>query len=262
MKIALCLSGLSNDHVEHYYNVTKSGILDKFNPDTYLAVWSNDYSGCWQSTHERAAELYRPVSHYTEFQHVITRGPTPHTELTRDFMEAYPRKDRWLNFTKGYPFPKKIKTSYGRQNVLNMFYMIWKCNELKREYEQAKGFTYDVVIRARIDRGWEINSTLKQRKNTIFLHSIKDDNALSDWFSYGSSRDIDKYSNVFPNMLKLAEQQEDYSIHPHTHEGKWYHFLDPHRTLRLHLENKKLSWEILPREEIRGHGISHKVGIA
>src|SRR3990172_8646401 len=171
MKIALCLSGLAHN-LDHYYPITKSGILDKFQCDTFVAIWENDYTGCWQSEHEKAIEVYKPVLYHTEFQKLV--GDPPRTELTDKFMDIYPRKDRWANFARGYPYEKKIKTYYGRQNCLNQAYMIWKCNGLKKTHERRTGQTYDVVIRARIDRGWEINhSPLRQRKNTIFLHNIK-----------------------------------------------------------------------------------------
>jgi len=252
MKIALCLSGLAHN-LDHYYPITKSGILDKFQCDTFVAIWENDYTGCWDSEHEKAIELYKPVLYHTEYQKLI--GDPPRTELTDKFMSEYPRKDRWANFRKGYPEEKKFKTGWGRQNVLNLFYQIWKCNELKKIQECRMNKTYDVVIRARVDRGWEINHKLRQKKNTIFFHNLKDANCLSDWGAYGSSEDMDKYV-VWPNIVKIAEQQEQWTITEETHKGAWYHWLDPHRTLRQHLENEDLEWELIDRPLFRGHGIA------
>ena len=259
-KIALCLSGLAHD-LDYYFPITKSGTLDRLKPDIFIGVWENDYSGCWQSEHQKAIELFKPINYHTEFQKIIDHPIYPRTELCDKFMAVYPRKERWENFRKGYPDEKKIKTYWGRQNVLNLTYMIWQANRLKSEYETVRGFKYDVVIRARIDRGWEVNHSLKTKPGTIFLHSLKHE-ALSNWFAYGSSKDMDTYSTLYPNLLNLAEQQEDYSVFPDTHVQAWYKWLDIHRTLQLHLENEKLEWEKIARPNLRGHGIHHTVGIS
>jgi len=252
MRVALCLSGLSHN-LDQYYNTTKVGILDKFQPDVFVACWENDYTTCWESEHKRAISVYNPILYYTEYQKLV--GDPPRTELTDKFMDEYPRKTRWENFRKGYPEEKKFKTSWGRQNMLNLFYMIWKCNELKKVHERRIGQIYDIVIRARIDRGWEINhSPLRQKNNTIFLHNLKYD--LSDWFAYGSSEDMDKYSNIYPNIVNICLQMEQWDITEETHKQAWYKWLDPHKTLRQHLTNEGLDWHIFDRPEVRGHGIA------
>lgn len=244
MKVAYCISGLARDNKEHF-EYTKAGILDKWDVDVFVSVWDRDYTGVFESGHEELIDLYNPKAYRVD----------EHIDLVTPFMDKYPRKDRWRNFDKTYPEAKKYRSSWGRTNVLNMYYQIYNCNELRKEYERAHNFSYDVVIRARADGGWAINHELQRDPTTVYLHNLKD-TFPSDWFAYGSGRVMDAYSGTWLNIQKAALYMEDYNVHEATHVQAWYKWLDPHRTLKyqLEVENPWITVKTMERADIRSQG--------
>lgn len=84
-------------------------------------------------------------------------------------------------------------------NVLSMFYKIKTCNDLKSEYEQENGFTYDCVIRFRAD----INLHHQMRIDDLETLSVPrygDFGGLNDQFAWGSSRDMDIYTSLYDQI--------------------------------------------------------------
>jgi hypothetical protein len=244
MRVAYCLSGLARDN-EETFEYTKAGILDKWDVDVFASVWNEDYTGVFESQHEKLIELYQPKLFNIDV----------HIDLVKPFMDEYPRKDRWRNFDKTYPEAKKYRSSWGRTNVLNMYYQIFRCNMLRKRYEQEKGFKYDVVIRARADGGWAINHELLRDDNTVYLHNLKD-TYPSDWFAYGEGRVMDVYADTWSNIQKAALYMEDYEVHEKTHVQAWYKWLDPHRCLKWQLETNhpELTVKVMERADIRSMG--------
>ena len=245
MKVAYCLSGLARENGGDNFTYTKEGILDKWDVDTFISVWNRDYTGCFPSGHEEIIELYNPK---------IYRVDEP-LDLVTPFMNEYPRKDRWRNFDKTYPEVKKYRSSWGRTNVLNMYYQIYNCNQLVKMYEKANNFKYDVVIRARADGGWAINHELLRDPNTVYLHGLKDVTMYSDWFAYGSSEVMDKYSSVWLNIQQIARGMEDMNQTEQNDPTGWYYWLDPHKTLKAHLATfPGLKVQRMERADIRSQG--------
>jgi hypothetical protein len=244
MRVAYCLSGLARDQKEHF-QYTKEGILDKWDVDVFASVWTEDYTGVFESEHEKLVELYKPVSY-------VFRNPC---DLVTPFMTEYPRQDRWRNFDRTYPEKKKYRSSWGRTNVLNMYFQIYNANLLRKAYEELKGFQYDVVIRARADGGWAINHELLTDPNTVYLHNLKD-TYPSDWFAYGSGKVMDAYSATWLNLHEAALFMEDNEVHEKTHEQAWYKWMDPHRCLKFQLEVKNpwITAKVMERAEIRSQG--------
>jgi hypothetical protein len=244
VKVAYCLSGLARDN-EETFEYTKAGILDKWDVDVFASVWNEDYTGVFESQHDKLIELYQPKLFNIDV----------HIDLVTPFLEAHPRKERKENFRKTYPEAKKYRSSWGRTNVLNMYYQIYRCNELKNRYEQEHDFIYDVVIRARANGGWAINHEPLRDPFTIYLHNLKD-TYPSDHFAYGSSGAMDAYSETWLHLNKAAMFMENYEVHEATHVQAWYKWMDPHRCLLYNLEvmHPELKTKVMERQDIRGQG--------
>jgi hypothetical protein len=89
--------------------------------------------------------------------------------------------------------------------VKGMFYGIYAANQLKREYEQANSFIYDVVIRARADLFFESSLDrveLENCSNTggIYFPKFGSYGGLNDQFAFGNSFSMDVYADAYNHL--------------------------------------------------------------
>ena len=102
--------------------------------------------------------------------------------------------------------------------MCSVFYSQWSSGELKKSYESDHGFVYDTVIRTRLDMYVAEPIDLKQfeslkNDNLILASKWQDirqvnipglgDYTMDDNFAISSSSNIDKFLDVYPNMLEL-----------------------------------------------------------
>jgi hypothetical protein len=266
MRVALCLSGLCRNWDEAYPPL-KETILDRYDPDIFVSVWDKDYTETFESTHLAALddlERHKLISWED-------RRSSEYKFLISDFMEQYFDRSRQKCFTSEFDIKKGLRTSHGKINVLNMYYLIERCNYLRNIFQVEAHKNYDVVIRARIDRAWELNHDLKTDPDTIYFHNLKDD--LSDWFAYGPPDLMDIYSSVYQLLPSLAGYMElsartskCYNCGKkvaserqlHGEDSRLYRgWLNPHNCLSTVLDfaEKPIKKVILSREEVRGHMI-------
>lgn len=95
-----------------------------------------------------------------------------------------------------------------KQNIISMFYSIYKANLLKSIHEKEHGFIYDCVIRIRtdlfltkpliIENDQLKHINLNSRKHTEY--------SLNDCIAYGPSDLMDIYSNTLFNLIKCKEE--------------------------------------------------------
>jgi hypothetical protein len=116
-------------------------------------------------------------------------------------------------------FSQNCKDILNIENAVNMFYKIYKCNQLKKEYEDENNFKYDFVIRARCDVKYNEKLILKNDKNTLYVPFGNDYNGLNDQFSFGDSETMDKVSDLYLNINDYVKNGCIY--HPETLLG--YH---------------------------------------
>ena len=90
-------------------------------------------------------------------------------------------------------------------NVCSGLCSLYKCNELKKEYEDEGGFKYDFVIRTRFDFG--LSEPLNLDDYTQRVIYAPNDNShnygIADVFAIGSSYNMDIYSDVYNNIEDL-----------------------------------------------------------
>ncbi len=87
-----------------------------------------------------------------------------------------------------------------------MFYKIYKCNELKKEYEREQGFVYDHVIKFRADNYLTKPFPLEiLDKPTDFYADCADSPNCGDVFWVGDSKTVDSMSSIYVNLKNLIE---------------------------------------------------------
>jgi hypothetical protein len=111
---------------------------------------------------------------------------------------------------------KKPETSVF--NCLNMYYSIYKVNQLKSEYEIENNMLFDVVIRVRPDLFF--NNSIKNdayniSPNTIILPIGIDHSGLCDQFWYSDTKGSDSISSLF---IKIGDYftSDGVVFHPET----------------------------------------------
>ena len=110
---------------------------------------------------------------------------------------------------KQFKFVEKFKIpnwSLGTTSnkVQSMFYSINKANELKQQYEKYNNFTYDYVIRCRLDCIFNQQLKIEQFDNNyVHISNKMHSHGVNDFFAIGNSLNMDKYSSTFNNLHNL-----------------------------------------------------------
>lgn len=218
MRIALCFSA----HFRNYNNYLKNTYESIYKPfeqigkvDIFISTWETlgpKYS--WHTSHNGTGGLdkifvdprdilnkYRPV------QMVI--------EKYEDIKPSLLLK----NFTSKTPCAALYKE--GICSTTPAFYKIWRCNELKTQYEVTHGFQYDVVVRLRPDINYSPLSPSKLDLKFLHVPYVSYDQCY-DHFAISNSENMDKYSECFLRLRKIYENDFD---------------LGGERTLKIHTKN-------------------------
>lgn len=194
-KVAICVSGKLRNF-RHTAEFLRRYVIEPLNADVFLYVSS---SSTPDEDDTDIIKLYNPINYIIDNQVII---PNP-----------------------VYSYNKRPEVSVF--SIVNQFYKIYKCNELKKEHEYKTGVKYDIVIRLRTDCFFERSFTEYELNNTkvgdiimpTYWH-FKDVNsfALTDMFAISNSNIINKYSEIY---LRLDEYCQSCIFHPESLMG--YH---------------------------------------
>jgi len=98
-------------------------------------------------------------------------------------------------------------------NSFGMFYKIYKCNELKSNYENKHNFKYDMVWRCRLDYIFLDYIDITFNKKTIYMiedryahHNKKTLKYTNDKFICSDSETMDKIANLYNKLPKYLQQ--------------------------------------------------------
>jgi hypothetical protein len=188
MKVALCFSGLPR-YVTQTWSYWKASVLDVYQPDVFVHTWCEPPESEVLKT--QLFSLYAPVS-------CVVQAPQP--------QEVSIYKERiWPHRT----------TPTG---VLSQWYSIKHALQQRKQHEQLRNFTYDVVIRARFD--WYLQSVLLEQNDvwntahtpTLAGHKFKFRNqvlvGINDQFGYGASHTADVVSELFDQIPYLYQNEQ------------------------------------------------------
>jgi hypothetical protein len=207
-----------------------------------LSGYLRTFEDCWPSIKENLIQdndvdifihTYDKLGHSSGWRHPIDLSE----DINLKFLESIPNikivvTEKWNDikyqfekFKKTQPFITNINT------IATILYKIYKCNELKCQYEKENNFIYDLVIRTRPDQIFTkkinfdfpkdkilINSYPWGDEDFIHQHHIIDSNGvfdysleyfcLNDRFAVGSSENIDYLSNLYNNFDELITNLE------------------------------------------------------
>ena len=227
MNVALCLSGFPRT-MEYSYPYLKKYILDELHPDIFYFGYEDQFT-----KKEDIINLYKTKS-------CFARKYTP--EVKEEIWSSY-----------GTRKTKNVVHFQGGEALLSQYYNLYNSNKLKSEYEKHKGFTYDIVIRARTDyyffRKIE-KAELSIQPNHVYIPTIWDFGGVSSGFAYGDSSTMNDYSNLF-NRLSEYNLIDNHKLHPET--IKSYH-LKKNNINRVIIKNH--FWWELSDFEINGNETS------
>jgi hypothetical protein len=171
MKIALCLSGQARCF-DKVYEYVKRNLLDKHDVTVFCHVW--DFSEV-----EKLKELYKP-------QNIIVEASIK-PDLSK-YTRVPPPQPNW-----------KVKDP--ALSTYAQFYSLNVANKLKMQYEKENKMTFDWVIRSRYDFTLNVEipfDTLDSNK--LYIPNCRRTPGRdfgNDQFAFSSSRNMDKYCNVF-----------------------------------------------------------------
>lgn len=208
MKIALCLSGQPRG-IPLCLSFIQNNIIKPNNiSDVFFHAWHNekDVGKFYNSAQSNQNGFVGLVKPNTEDTLVNTLKPKLFlVEPQRDFLHLR----------------NLIQEPSANQEFLGSnFFSVWSANELKRQYEQEQGFLYDCVIRTRYDLFYNAPIKVKdyQEKitgdNIVLMERFQNDQdsknnsnqPMVDIFAFGSSKVMDVFSSVYPNMVELNKQ--------------------------------------------------------
>ena len=244
-KIAICLSGYLRTFKECYPSILKNVIQDN---DCDIFIHTYDKIGLskgWikPDTGEILTEPLnvRPATvGYVEFRPKLIEN------IDIEFLENIPQikivvveklEDIKNKFVQKFT-NRNISIFSNIDEIANVLYKIYKCNELKKQYEKENNFIYDVVIRTRGDQIFTKKIDLDFPKDKILINAYPwgdedfvehlvggEDICLSDRFAAGSSSNIDYLSDLYLYIEELfANNTITYS--------------PLEQLLKIHLENK------------------------
>ncbi len=186
MKAAICLSGMPRN-IENSYKWLDESVLsvlreNNVNYDFFVSFWDSKNTSL---KYNRISSLFNPK---------------------RFAIEAW-NEEKIIEL--GF---KQLKKYDNGPNALGMFYQIYKCNELRKEYEKEQNIKYDVAFRLRTELQFkskldvnELRCIVDSEDKTLFLRLIPNDRIFwtRDTLAFSNGNTMDIYSDLFNHIFDL-----------------------------------------------------------
>jgi hypothetical protein len=192
-RVALCLGGQMRTFRECYGYLVEN-VLEPLDPDVF--VHTEETVGITNRMELQASG--RGDDRGTVTRETIERLYDPKAvEITPPFSAADRRE------FEGVRVPSELieaEPDHWQGNIPN-FYSIYRCNELKREWETEHGFRYDVVIRMRPDLLVPAELPAEVLSNPEALwHTHVTSFQVSDKLAVSNSENMDYYASVWEEL--------------------------------------------------------------
>jgi hypothetical protein len=137
----------------------------------------------------------------------------------RNYFTSYYSNDKWKEYSH-------VSGSETCGDAVSMWYKIWKCFNLMKEYESENNMNHDIIIRLRPDiaflRGDISNNTKLLTDQLCFLdegiymsswHGKYKEvtHKIMDQFAFGERDSMSVYCSVYPNIQSILSRS-DYSF--------------------------------------------------
>ena len=222
-KIALCISGYLRTFKECYPTILENVIQDN-DVDIFI-------------------HTYDKLGNSSGWRHPIDLSQ----DIDMNFLENIPylkvlSVQKWDDIKYQFEKFRKFQPSITNINIIaTIFYKIYMCNELKKQYEIKNNVKYDLVIRMRGDQIFtkKINFDFPENKILInsypwgdedFLHHYCGDDCgtpggrnevewINDRFSVSNSENIDYLCDLYNHFGELIENEKwvelEFLLHKH-----------------------------------------------
>ena len=176
MRVAVCISGQPRSY-KIGYQFIKRNIIDTANVDVFChTTWNSD------------KDAFPDLSIYKPKAMMIEEPLTP--DLSK-YTRVPPPSPNW-----------KVKNP--ALSVYSLLYSVYKSNQMKKQYEERNGFTYDWVIRIRYDFALNARIPFKDLDNSkLYIPNCRMTPARdfgNDQFAFSSSSNMDKYADAFNHI--------------------------------------------------------------
>ena len=172
MKVALCLSGQARSF-DKAFPFVKKNLLDKHDVTVFFHTWNT-------------VDETEILKLYTNSQLWLTEPPQE-PDLSK-YTRVPPPQPNW-----------KVKDP--ALSTWAQFYSLNKANTLKIKYEREFGMAFDWVIRSRFDFALNTEIPFHELDNSkLYIPNCRmtpNRDFGNDQFAFSSSRNMDKYCNVF-----------------------------------------------------------------
>ena len=182
MRVALCLSGQARS-IDKCWPTFLKHIVNKTDCDIFMSFANDSSAGALFETKDlKYTELELIKDPSLEYLYSVARGDT--------------------TYIKHLGVMGKECTNLA---ILRQLYFVNRCNNLKIGYEKKNGFVYDWVIRSRADvlLGSDILDLSKLSNENIYTPDTNTHKGLNDFFAYGSSKNMDIYSNRINEIKEI-----------------------------------------------------------
>ena len=213
MKTAVCLSG-KLDAIESHRNLIEQ-VIEPYKADVFIDSWipfeNNTIKSEWTEEDYAAANIARPqtpnINEYAQkFQPKM---------MVLDNFDAMP-----LNHQIRSVLPKSAMTAHGveslhtkKENVMFMWYKIWKANQLRKLYEQANRIRYDCIIRLRFDSTFNGFPYIEPKRKTVYIPRGGDyEGGICDQVAIADPTTMDLYCELYNEIYRYATGK--IGIHP------------------------------------------------
>lgn len=202
------------------FHSTKKSIIDGNNVDVFIHTW-HDPSKAGQSWDRQINNGNKPVIFPDNLEQTVKDSYNPIIivfENPKDF--SYPKEVLPVD---GYIINDEHRRDYNdpvwRGRQLSQMYSVHQANLLKKEFENALGFKYDLVIRARFDLKYNHVISLKNRNPDVFHIPDRPHDELADKFAFSSSANMDYYSEIYLHIENYVMK----GVLPSMHAGLTEH---------------------------------------
>lgn len=188
MKIAVCLSG----HMRKFQETLQpfnAHFLSKYDCDVFIHTWDRMGYGSAYKTDQTLDSTHNHLS-------TIERLYKPKKLIVEDSSFVNELKAQGNLYA-----PHLINEPKHVGHMASMFYKIFACNEIRKQYEIESGTQYDWVVRSRTDLMFHapVHLPVDKTPGRIYVPQSRPD-WVNDQFAVGQSNEMDLYSSFFFHM--------------------------------------------------------------
>ena len=200
MRVALCFSGMVRTLMLTLPSIQEF-LLEPFSPDVFVHTW--DRMGLKESAD-------RPVT--SQWLNSMLPVTSCAIKTSSEYDKKFARERDLLYTVPGPILPTGAKPEEWMKlkNVLTQLWHVHQCDLLRREHERKHDFTYDIVIRARMDNLFTVPlAPLGQHRFTeyptdaVFVPEHGGFGGYCDQFAIGSSVAMERYCDYYPNFESM-----------------------------------------------------------